>query len=185
MLDDRSREKHLALTEPGEPFVLSLAPDIHQVRVDRDEGPGVWRDLVDNPDGTWLGDRLRINVTIRWGYTVELINATRSEQGAAPLAGEPHADQVAQRWTEQMAASGDVAQSQLHAELADGISVLSSSSENVGFNSEGLVAVHQGLVNSPGHYPKIIGDHDAVGIGVTIDGRGVVWVTHNFVSLGL
>lgn len=118
------------------------------------------------------------------GHTLELINATRAEQGAAPLAREPYADQVAQRWTEQMAASGALEHNPgFHAELADGISDLASSSENVGFHSEGLDAAHQGLVNSPGHYANIIGDHDAVGLGVAVDERGIVWVTHNYLSL--
>ena len=60
--DDHSWYKHLPLTGPGEPFVIYLAPHVHQVRVDRDDGPGVWRDIVDNPGRTWLGDRLRIDL---------------------------------------------------------------------------------------------------------------------------
>lgn len=60
--DHHSWYKHLPLTGVGEAFVIYLAPHVHQVRVDRDDGSGVWRDIVENPDRTWHGDRLRIDL---------------------------------------------------------------------------------------------------------------------------
>ena len=60
--DDHSWYKHLPLTGGGEAFLIYLAPHVHQVRVDRDDGSSVWRDIVDNPGRTWFGDRLRIDL---------------------------------------------------------------------------------------------------------------------------
>lgn len=60
--DDHSWYKHLPLVGAGEPFVLYLAPHLHQVWVERDEGPGCFRNIVDKPDSTWFGDRLTIDV---------------------------------------------------------------------------------------------------------------------------
>jgi hypothetical protein len=54
--------KHLPLMGAGEPFIIYLAPHVHQIRVERDDGPGAWRNIVDDPDSTWFGDRLRIDL---------------------------------------------------------------------------------------------------------------------------
>lgn len=60
--DHHSWSKHLPLVGAGEPFVIYVAPHVHQVHVDRDDGSAVWRDIVDVPDSTWFGDRLRIDL---------------------------------------------------------------------------------------------------------------------------
>lgn len=118
------------------------------------------------------------------GHTVALINATRAEQGLPPLVRDAHAEQVAQRWTEQMAVSGVLEHNpEFHAQLTRGIAGLAASAENVGMASEGLEVVHQGFVDSPGHYDNLVGDYERVGVGVVVDVRGEVWVTHNFVRL--
>jgi len=118
------------------------------------------------------------------GHTVALINATRAEQGLAPLVRDAHAEQIARRWTQQMAASGELEHNpDFHEQLTVGIAGLAASAENVGMASEGLEAIHQGFVDSPGHYANLIGDYERVGVGVVVDERGEVWVTHNFVRL--
>ena len=118
------------------------------------------------------------------GHTVAMINATRSEQGLPPLLRDAHAEQVAQRWTEQMAASGVLEHNpEFHEQLMVGMAGLAASAENVGMASDGLEIVHQGFVDSPGHYANLVGDYERVGVGVVVDAQGVVWVTHNFVRL--
>ena len=118
------------------------------------------------------------------GHTVAMINATRAEQGLPPLIRDAHAEQVAQRWTEQMAASGVLEHNpDFHEQLRVGIAGLAASAENVGMASDGLEIVHQGFVDSPGHYANLVGDYERVGVGVVVDAQGVVWVTHNFVRL--
>lgn len=118
------------------------------------------------------------------GHTVAMINATRAEQGLAPLVRDAHAEHVAQRWTEQMAASGVLEHNpEFHEQLLAGIPGLAASAENVGMASQGLEVVHQGFVDSPGHYANLVGDYERIGVGVVVDARGEVWVTHNFVRL--
>ena len=60
--DDHSWYKHLPLHGPGEPFIVFLAPHVHQVFVERADGPGGWRSFVDNPQPTWNGDRLTLDL---------------------------------------------------------------------------------------------------------------------------
>ena len=46
--DDHSWYKHLPLTGKGEPFVLYLAPHVHEVFVDTDSGVGEWGELIED-----------------------------------------------------------------------------------------------------------------------------------------
>lgn len=118
------------------------------------------------------------------GHTVAMINATRAEQGLAPLIRDAHAEYVAQRWTEQLATSGVLEHNpEFHEQLLAGIPGLAASAENVGMASQGLEVVHRGFVDSPGHYANLVGDYERIGVGVVVDARGEVWVTHNFVRL--
>lgn len=60
--DHHSWYKHLPLHGTGEPFIIYLAPHIHQAWVEREDGPGGWRSIVANPEQTWIGDRLKVDL---------------------------------------------------------------------------------------------------------------------------
>lgn len=56
-----------------------------------------------------------------------------------------------------------------------------SSAENVATAPE-LEMSHVGLMNSPGHYKNIVGDWEEIGIGITIDRDGQLYVTQLFAN---
>lgn len=63
---DHSWYKHLPLMAPGEPFFVYPNPYGCSVRLLDEERDPLWpspfRDVIDNPEATWLGDQLRIDL---------------------------------------------------------------------------------------------------------------------------
>ena len=116
------------------------------------------------------------------GATIEKINATRAEAGKPPLERHPGIDEVAQRWSEHMAARDEQYHNpEFTTQIAAVFDGLRSSAENVAHNRPGdLERIHQSFVDSPGHYRNMVGDFTHVGVGVALTADGTVWVTHNF-----
>ena len=109
----------------------------------------------------------------------ELMNADRAANGLAPLTYRLDVVPVARAWTDRMVAEQRLYHNPSMREQmpSDWIGI----GENVGYGS-GVERLHTAFMNSPGHRANVLGDFHSVGIGVTTDGRGTMWVTLNFIK---
>ncbi|MFV2001074.1 MAG: CAP domain-containing protein [Acidimicrobiia bacterium] len=112
------------------------------------------------------------------GEFVSKINASRAAAGKAPL--EVYWDLVddARAQSAAMAAKGSIFH---NPNLAGVTSGWESLAENVGVGLD-VDSLHQGFMNSAGHRANILGDFNYVGVGVTVDDAGLMWVTVVFMK---
>jgi Cysteine-rich secretory protein family/Domain of unknown function (DUF4214) len=109
-------------------------------------------------------------------YLLSALNAERAAAGAGPLARAADMDAVAQRWSEQMAATGKL---QHNPNYFNQVTNWRAIGENVGVAAT-EARVHTLLMNSPGHRENILDRRfTEVGLGVASSG-GRVWVTQVF-----
>lgn len=116
---------------------------------------------------------------------VDLVNQERAASGRPPLAVHPNLQAVARNWTDTMIAEGRACDA---SPLRHNPNTTEQHpwgqtrpAENVGCG-ESVTWLHQALMNSAGHRANIFGDFDHIGVGVSIDGDGTMWVTQNFVK---
>jgi len=111
---------------------------------------------------------------------VQRINALRAEQGLDAL--EVHSNLVAKArdWSSTMADAGEI----WHSDLADGITAnWKRLGENVGMGGS-VEALHDAFVASPSHYENLVDPgFRHVGIGVTVDSEGTIFVAEEFMEL--
>src|SRR5436305_10088529 len=95
---------------------------------------------------------------------VAKINDLRASVGVQPLVVDPGMTQVAENWTEQMAAQGDISHNpNLHAQLTPNRTKLG---ENVGMGPS-VDSVFSAFVASPHHYANLTDpDFNRVGVAV-------------------
>lgn len=111
------------------------------------------------------------------------VNALRAEQGLKPVTRYTQLDSIAQDWSEQMSAAGQISHRQdFEAVYPAG---WSSYSENVAMRSAGGDAgalLFEQWRNSPGHYNNMMDpDANAIGIGVAYNAAEGAWyATQNF-----
>jgi hypothetical protein len=106
-----------------------------------------------------------------------LVNAFRARYGKRALTLSSELMQKAQAWSDHLAS----VQSLSHSTLSDGVSAgWTALGENVGYASRGLAAVQTGLEHSPPHFKNLVGDYTEMGLGVSTDSRGWVFVTQVF-----
>ena len=120
---------------------------------------------------------------------VALINQERAAAGRAPLVANSLVRTVARNWTDEMMsrANGCSGASLVHnpiysLQIPAG---WSRAGENVGCgsSSQGVVEmVHRAFMASPGHRANILGDYNQIGVGVSFDASGTMWVTQNFMQ---
>lgn len=104
------------------------------------------------------------------------VNVTRAQRGLAPLALAGDLSAVAQRWSQQMAASGRL---EHNPALTTEVSGWRRIGENVGYGGSEL-AVHNALLASAPHLANIVNrEYTQIGIGIA-SGGGRVWVTQVF-----
>ncbi len=113
---------------------------------------------------------------------VSLINKERTKRGLAPLTVNRELANVARRWTDTMVSNSQgcpsgLAHNRGYAKQVPG--GWSRIGENVGCGSS-VTSVHRALMRSKSHRANILGDFNQVGIGVSVDRRGSVWITQNF-----
>ncbi|GAB2685863.1 hypothetical protein GCM10027194_19460 [Thalassiella azotivora] len=107
---------------------------------------------------------------------LSLVNQERAAAGVAPLARAADLDQVAQRWSERMAAENRLRH---NPSLSSEVGGWRRIAENVGVGGS-EAQVHGALMASAGHRANILDSrHSQVGIGVAT-GHGRVWVTQVF-----
>jgi uncharacterized protein YkwD len=114
------------------------------------------------------------------------INGARRDAGLRPLRISSHLNRTAANWASQMDRRNRMYHNprmkyQVRVKWA-------RLAENVGtydFGSSKTAAtrrLHKAFMNSSGHRHNILGDHNAMGIGISTSG-GVMWVTVNFAKL--
>lgn len=109
------------------------------------------------------------------------INAVRAEHGLPALAENVELDAVAQRWTDQMAASGGISHNRsLGGQVASPWIALG---ENVGRGTD-VPALMQAFVDSPTHYANLVDpEYRYVGVAVRWGQDGRLYTTHLFMAL--
>jgi hypothetical protein len=110
-----------------------------------------------------------------------LANSSRSQSGLGPLSGSPGWLEHARNHSEEMAASNSIFHDSNLAAEATTLGCWSRIGENVGMGPS-VNAIHNALMNSPTHRANILGDFDAVGVGVEISADGTIWVTQRFLK---
>lgn len=121
---------------------------------------------------------------------LDLVNRERDVHGLRPLEAAPDVADVAWRWSQRMAGSGELAH---NPRAADEVCCWSVVAENVAFSDAHAVwlpgdpvarvtrELHEALLASPSHRANLLHRQvDQVGIGIHVDRDGTVWVTQNF-----
>ena len=105
------------------------------------------------------------------------INADRARAGRSPLASRADLADIALQHSQAMAAQNSLKHNpRLTAQVANWQAV----GENVGMGGSAQV-LHVAFMNSPAHRANILDkDFTEIGLGVTVDARGVMWVTEVF-----
>src|SRR3954469_1809827 len=112
---------------------------------------------------------------------VAQVNALRATRGLAPLQIDGELSGVAQRWADKMAASGGISH---NPSLASQVSApWVKLGENVGVGPD-VDSLMRAFINSPAHLHNLIDpDFNYIGVGVTYGANGVMYTTHDFMSL--
>lgn len=111
---------------------------------------------------------------------VTMINDLRQSEGLDTLEVHEQLAAKARDWSHTMAEAGEI----WHSELPDGITVdWKRLGENVGMGGS-VEALHQAFIDSPGHYQNLIDPgFRHVGLGVTVDADGTIFVSEVFMEL--
>lgn len=104
---------------------------------------------------------------------VSKINASRAAAGLAPLEVYWDLADDARAQSARMAAKGEIFH---NPNLASSTGVWAALGENVGVGPD-VSSLHSAFMASAGHRANILGDYDYIGVGVTVDDEGLVWVT--------
>jgi uncharacterized protein YkwD len=104
------------------------------------------------------------------------INSYRSGQGLAGLTRNGSLDSMAQSWAKHMGTTGNLSHSSNPSKL---IGQWSAAGETVGRGGS-VGSLFEAFKASGGHRAIILGDFTHIGIGVWVDGNGVVWTAQLF-----
>ncbi len=107
---------------------------------------------------------------------VSKINASRAAAGKAPLEVYWDLTDDARAQSQRMAAQGEIFH---NASLSSVTGVWMALGENVGVGADPS-SLHSAFMNSAAHRKNILGDYNYIGVGVTTDGSGLMWVTMVF-----
>lgn len=111
---------------------------------------------------------------------LQKLNAERCAAGLAPMALHAGLSDDARRWSATMSGAGSLHHSStIGADTAVHLPDWRSAGENVG-RGWSADSLHAAFMASPGHRANVLGDFNAVGIGVVVDGGGRTWVTVRF-----
>ncbi|MCL1598567.1 MAG: CAP domain-containing protein [Actinomycetia bacterium] len=107
---------------------------------------------------------------------VSKINASRAAAGKAPLEVYWDLADDARAQSQRMAAKGEIFH---NASLSSVTGVWMALGENVGVGAD-PTSLHSAFMNSAAHRNNILGDYNYIGVGVTTDASGLIWVTMVF-----
>ncbi|HWW52724.1 MAG TPA: CAP domain-containing protein, partial [Acidimicrobiales bacterium] len=113
------------------------------------------------------------------GRVVAFVNDQRAAAGLPALSTNATLVNVARAWTDQLLVTGSLAHNGQLGSQAPG--PWAGLGENVGYGPT-IDAVDQAFMNSPGHRANILGDYDAVGVGVDWRSDGTAFVTVDFLK---
>ena len=109
------------------------------------------------------------------------INSLRESKGLAPLQVDSELVGVARRWTDRMVANGHISHNPNLAGDVDEDWIKLGENVGVGANVDQLM---NAFIASPEHYKNLVDpDYGYVGVGVSYDGSGRMYTTHNFMQL--
>lgn len=114
---------------------------------------------------------------------VRAMNVERWAKGLGALRENPQADDVAQSWAEGMAATNTLS----HGLFANRITAAFgqvAASEDIADGQVSAQQVVAGWLNSPPHRANIMGNYNAVGIGIAATDQGVLFWCAVFVLMG-
>ena len=106
------------------------------------------------------------------------INGVRAQHGLPPLHLDAALSDSAREWSGDMAARHTLAHTRALASTVTGS--WTAIAENVAYGPH-PPTIQDSLLASPVHRANILGNYTRTGIGVVVDGAGVVWVTQRFV----
>ena len=109
---------------------------------------------------------------------IQLVNAEREGNGLAPVLMAPDLAAKAQRWAETLAASGQLAHSNLTDGLAPGWRTVG---ENVAVAVD-VTDAHRALMRSPEHRANILGAFTHAGFGAAQSADGRWWLAQVFAA---
>jgi hypothetical protein len=112
------------------------------------------------------------------GQFISKINSSRSAAGLPPVQGYWDLADDARRHSNAMAERGELYHSGNLGRVTSGWTGLG---ENVGVGID-VSGLHQAFMNSSGHRKNILGNFNYVGVGVTVDDDGFMWVTVIFMK---
>jgi uncharacterized protein YkwD len=104
------------------------------------------------------------------------INSYRSGQGLRTLARDGSLDSMARSWAKHMGSTGNLAHSSYPSKL---LGEWSAAGEIVGRGGS-VGSLFDAFKSSSGHRAIILGDFTHVGIGVWVDGDGLIWTAQLF-----
>ncbi len=107
---------------------------------------------------------------------VSKINASRAAAGKPPLEVYWDLTDDARAQSQRMAAKGEIFHNPA---LSSSTGVWLALAENVGVGAD-VSSLHSAFMNSAGHRRNILGDYNYIGVGVTTDDSGLMWVTMIF-----
>ena len=112
---------------------------------------------------------------------ISAINAIRAAHGAQPLRMYGELTGIARAWTDQMVADGGISH---NPDFSGQVSAYwMKLGENVGVGGD-VQSLMNAFVNSPAHYRNIVDpEYNYVGVGVSYDGNGRMYTTHDFMRL--
>jgi uncharacterized protein YkwD len=108
-------------------------------------------------------------------------NGARSAAGLGSFAGSAAWQEHARNHSEEMARSGSIFHDTKLAAEAGTIGCWARVGENVGVGHS-VDAIHSALMASPTHRSNILGDFDALGVGVETTAQGQIYVTQRFLK---
>lgn len=112
----------------------------------------------------------------------DLANSARRMRGLAPLSADGALAQTSRAWSQSMASAGQLSHDPNLGAVVSAIDpTWTRIAENVGFGGT-TNDLWRAFLNSALHKANILGDYNKVGIGVTVDGTGQIWVTFRFVK---
>ncbi len=118
------------------------------------------------------------NLELRAIYEAEFfarINSFRASNGDPALIRHSSLDARARDWAKHVAAAGKLS----HSNIADLLPPWTAAGENLAFGGE-VSAVFSSLVNSSYHSTIMLDGFTHVGVGVWVDGDGLIWTVHVF-----
>ncbi len=105
-----------------------------------------------------------------------LINSLRSGAGVGALSRDGGLDAYARDWAQHMAEQGDLT----HSNIAGLLGPWSTVGENIAYGGS-VSQMFGDLDASSGHHANMVnGSFTHLGVGVWIDGSGLIWTTHVF-----